>query len=875
MTESLWDDTTEAIQREASARSEQYAKAAVEPFLPYLTAATTRSDLENRISLQGHAISQAVETATGSPTLLRTALQEIRERWDLLTPTRAAQALLASREAASKTATQISVREEYDGDSGNTLTLWSGSFASDFEGEAVPKSEGSGYRITPAYGPEFEVSCPMRTDSNYQQVDAAIQKAWDFNFGRSRAASDQKGKRERSPSGIIHDITEQAFKGKCPTCGAALWQGTQHNCKGKKTASGEYGIYDSDGVLFNAMKFPSEQEAQTWLDTRHSDQAVRGDFDSRSRWNMTIKPVASRRTAGYAIVTPDGKPLWGMVYDSQEGAQAHLDQVKGRTDAMVPRDVSTYQVKQVSDAPNRTYDKSSPRNPFQPLGSFRDMMDDFNKPSATATCKWCSKDIFNVGTIWETKETVGRDICTQNNSTSNPRGVLGNHQPKPGTSKKASKKSYAEYVAWCKEVGFTPMPRENYQNARNVLDSAEKKMKTGAAGDMPCPTHGTDSLPINPSEYFCLDGNHIWAKGKTAASDDWYPALTKEPGTVFTTNGGEIHGLLTSNGHTYSIWVEDPDSGHGFNVDSMRVKNVVLDDASKQKTASPDFRQTGRPPASAQGRCNLCGDDTVPRRVPMDTDEAANTVTYANEWHCMNCGATQDKRYSSTRQSTTALLNRAASLLVEAFSDDAERNRLFEIAKERGDADALDDLADYDGSPEVLKYYQKKFAVNMDGYGSERYQPQQTLPAAPQDGYVDPDQSKVDKQVEDGSLSDIPESTSTVAARRLRRAMASDNSRVPGESMPPEFERDSGEDAQRAEPRTTRPRVAPTPTTRQTYVPPAEAGPDMPSAEQATAAKVARIAKQVLADNPHLDKIQARALAVDVMQRHSMISRRF
>lgn len=88
----------------------------------------------------------------------------------------------------------------------------------------------------------------------------------------------------------------------------------------------------------------------------------------------------SRRTAGWAIVSPSGTNLWGMVYDTEEGARAHFGEVKGLgSTSLAPSDVASYEVKQVDAEPNRTYDPSLGGNKFQPLGSTRKTADAYQE----------------------------------------------------------------------------------------------------------------------------------------------------------------------------------------------------------------------------------------------------------------------------------------------------------------------------------------------------------------------------------------------------------------------------------------------------------------------------------------------------------------
>jgi hypothetical protein len=69
-----------------------------------------------------------------------------------------------------------------------------------------------------------------------------------------------------------------------------------------------------------------------------------------------------------------------MVYDTEEGARAHLDEVKGMgSTSLAPSDVASYEVKQVDAEPNRTYDPSLGGNKFQPLGSTRKTADAYQE----------------------------------------------------------------------------------------------------------------------------------------------------------------------------------------------------------------------------------------------------------------------------------------------------------------------------------------------------------------------------------------------------------------------------------------------------------------------------------------------------------------
>lgn len=58
------------------------------------------------------------------------------------------------------------------------LTVWSGPFLSDYEGEAFTLPRGDGYMVTTYGGDRVRVTCPTpRTDDNYPAIDAAINAA--------------------------------------------------------------------------------------------------------------------------------------------------------------------------------------------------------------------------------------------------------------------------------------------------------------------------------------------------------------------------------------------------------------------------------------------------------------------------------------------------------------------------------------------------------------------------------------------------------------------------------------------------------------------------------------------------------------------------
>jgi hypothetical protein len=77
--------------------------------------------------------------------------------------------------------TTIGVRDEYAPKFGRqVLTLWSGSFYSTYEAEAVELPKHDGYMLHIEYGPKVRVTCASpRTNENYESVDAALVAAFE------------------------------------------------------------------------------------------------------------------------------------------------------------------------------------------------------------------------------------------------------------------------------------------------------------------------------------------------------------------------------------------------------------------------------------------------------------------------------------------------------------------------------------------------------------------------------------------------------------------------------------------------------------------------------------------------------------------------
>jgi hypothetical protein len=71
------------------------------------------------------------------------------------------------------------IRDEYSPRFGRQrLTLWSGQFASEYEGEAIELPGHNGYSVTTFTGAKVRVECEApRTEDNYLRVDAAINQA--------------------------------------------------------------------------------------------------------------------------------------------------------------------------------------------------------------------------------------------------------------------------------------------------------------------------------------------------------------------------------------------------------------------------------------------------------------------------------------------------------------------------------------------------------------------------------------------------------------------------------------------------------------------------------------------------------------------------
>lgn len=77
--------------------------------------------------------------------------------------------------------TRYGITEDYEYNATHKrkrLMLWSGSFMSDYEGEALSLPKGDGYMANLGYGDKVRVTAPVeRTDANYQEQDKAFNDA--------------------------------------------------------------------------------------------------------------------------------------------------------------------------------------------------------------------------------------------------------------------------------------------------------------------------------------------------------------------------------------------------------------------------------------------------------------------------------------------------------------------------------------------------------------------------------------------------------------------------------------------------------------------------------------------------------------------------
>jgi hypothetical protein len=89
----------------------------------------------------------------------------------------------------------IAVKDEYRPRFGRQLlSLWSGPFASEYEGFATELPKHDGFMLDIPYQIKVRVECPApRTQENYEQVDAAIDAAFQQAEKEHRDGYDSRG----------------------------------------------------------------------------------------------------------------------------------------------------------------------------------------------------------------------------------------------------------------------------------------------------------------------------------------------------------------------------------------------------------------------------------------------------------------------------------------------------------------------------------------------------------------------------------------------------------------------------------------------------------------------------------------------------------
>ena len=86
-------------------------------------------------------------------------------------------------------------------------------------------------------------------------------------------------------------------------------------------------------------------------------------------------PPFSREAAegGWAILTPEGKPLWGKIHDTEKEARDHFEQVKGMGHThLAPDDIATYTVGRVSKTAGSAWSRRHYEDIAEALGSLPD-----------------------------------------------------------------------------------------------------------------------------------------------------------------------------------------------------------------------------------------------------------------------------------------------------------------------------------------------------------------------------------------------------------------------------------------------------------------------------------------------------------------------
>ena len=69
------------------------------------------------------------------------------------------------------------------------ITVWSGTFMDSWEAEGYSLPGRNGYMLTTYNGDKVRVACPMRDDSTYQEVDAAISSALEAHYAKIGATT--------------------------------------------------------------------------------------------------------------------------------------------------------------------------------------------------------------------------------------------------------------------------------------------------------------------------------------------------------------------------------------------------------------------------------------------------------------------------------------------------------------------------------------------------------------------------------------------------------------------------------------------------------------------------------------------------------------
>ena len=80
----------------------------------------------------------------------------------------------------------ISVDSEYNTThKRERISVWSGQFMGTWEADGYSLPGRNGYMLTTYNGDKVRVTCPMRDDSTYQEVDAAISSALNAHYAKT------------------------------------------------------------------------------------------------------------------------------------------------------------------------------------------------------------------------------------------------------------------------------------------------------------------------------------------------------------------------------------------------------------------------------------------------------------------------------------------------------------------------------------------------------------------------------------------------------------------------------------------------------------------------------------------------------------------